>query len=250
MPRGGDRRPIQRPEGRDLDYAALLMHAMCADESEAGVRFNQERHALFQKWERLTSFLYRYQLHGWGEPPSTLEHFEKYFNLLVHPHSVEYPKPRALSPVELEQYNYRDCARDEALREIFVELQPYREGASQKNDLICNEIGTYLNDWVKEVYYAANPNIRRRRSSRSTIKQYSREVREFCLRSNLNAWWAGPAIHQSHFFSDEPFGIYLGGIFATNTYPIVVVPQVYGLTIDESQGEASWTYINNTTSHS
>ena len=68
MPRGGDRRPIQQPEGRDLHYAALLMHAMCIDESEAGVRFNQERIALFRKWERLVRCLNRYQLRGWGEP--------------------------------------------------------------------------------------------------------------------------------------------------------------------------------------
>jgi hypothetical protein len=57
LPRGGDRRRILRPEGRDLSYASLLMQAMCEDTSEAGIRFNHERERLYQRWERLVRAL-------------------------------------------------------------------------------------------------------------------------------------------------------------------------------------------------
>ena len=33
LPRGGDRRPIERSEGRDLSYASLLMKVMYKDTS-------------------------------------------------------------------------------------------------------------------------------------------------------------------------------------------------------------------------
>jgi hypothetical protein len=190
VPKGGDRRPIQRPE--DLEYAAILMHAMCIDESEAGVQFNCEREALLQRWQRLTSFLNVYESHGWGLPPNSLADFDKYFNHLIHPLPVAYPKPRPLTQAELRNYDFRKCASEEALEDIYAELQPqYLPGPPQEADTRYREVTTYLSHWVKQIIIDANPQQKPRRSSRSTVKQYLREVQDFCLRWHLDAWWVG-----------------------------------------------------------
>ena len=47
LSRGGDRRPIERSEGRDLSYTSLFMQTMCEDTSKAGAKFNEER-----QWRR------------------------------------------------------------------------------------------------------------------------------------------------------------------------------------------------------
>jgi hypothetical protein len=200
------------------------MHAMCIDESEAGVRFNCEREALLQRWQRLTSFLNVYESHGWGLPPNSLADFDKYFNHLIHPLPVAYPKPRPLGPAELRQYDDRAGAID-------VGLRTSEPGTPQEKKLLWVEEYASLDQWAKEAFDRANPGLKRRRSSRSTVKQYLKEVQDFCLRWHLDAWWAGPAIYQNHFFRlsigiEEPLeiyplGIFQQGAFISDTYPIV-----------------------------
>lgn len=203
MSKGGDHRPIIRPEGRDLHYASLLMQALCDDASEAGIPFNQEREALFLRWQRLIRTLSNYALPGWGEPPPTLEHFDKYFDLLESPRDVFYPRPRPLTSEELSQYQFRQQAASEAYDDLYIELHPYKEGTDQASNRIYEEAVSFILGWVNEVCRQANPNVKRRTSKRLMVKRYRHEVEDFCRRWHLDAWWAAPSIHKSHFMRVE-----------------------------------------------
>ena len=101
MPKGGDRRPIVRPEGRDLAYASLLCQAMVADTSDAGLEFNRERETLFQRWQRLIRALSRHNVPGFSSPPSTLDKIDDYLNQASFARPVHYPKPRPLTSTQL-----------------------------------------------------------------------------------------------------------------------------------------------------
>ena len=73
MPKGGDRRPIYKSEGQELNYASLLMQALAEDTSESGLAFNVEREQLFHRYERLVRVLIQHPPHGWGMLPSELD---------------------------------------------------------------------------------------------------------------------------------------------------------------------------------
>ena len=100
MSRGGDRRPIDCPHGRDLFYASMILNAMCEDASAAGRRFNREREAIFVRWERLLRVLSNYPVAGYPAPPRALDRSCDYLSVVSDARPTYYPKPRALTPEE------------------------------------------------------------------------------------------------------------------------------------------------------
>ena len=105
MSRGGDRRPIERSESRDLSYASLLMKVMYKDTSERGAKFNEERETLFLRWERLVRALVHHKVPGWANPPSSLDKIEGYLEVAAAARPVSYPRPRPLNDQETELEN-------------------------------------------------------------------------------------------------------------------------------------------------
>jgi len=84
LQRGGDKRRIIRPEGRELSQASLLMQALCEDTSEAGIKFNQEREQLFRRWRCLVAKLQNHSVSSRGPgPPAALDRYVEWLNLAL-----------------------------------------------------------------------------------------------------------------------------------------------------------------------
>ena len=240
MPRGGDRRRIIRSKGRYLDFASLLVRAMCEDTSEAGIRFNREREALFRRRERLLRVLTRYPVSGWGEPPSALDRMEEYLLMVQQGRVVYYPKPRPLTQEEQAHDRCRWDVADASLIDIHGELRAYLEAGDERATQIWEDACNYLYRWAGEVSRAANPGRRTRTSKREMVKMYRKELVHFFQRWRLNAWWAVPAFVQSHFSRVETgyggvLDSYVGGFLRKSTFTVSV--KLSGASEEDFQGD-------------
>jgi hypothetical protein len=226
MPRGGDRRPIRAPQGRDLDYASLLFAAMCEGSSKASKRFNMEREILFLRWERLLRVLGQYTVPGWGGPPSTLDRIENYLEIAAISRSVIYPSPRPLTVEEDRQVRYREAVAGEALEEIYWNLMPSQEGSSNETNQEWGDVTKFFLEWSAEPARGASAHCKKRVSRRTAVQRYRKEVADFCQNWRLLAWWAVPALVQSYFFRietgyDQILESYVRGVSEVAKFTIV-----------------------------
>ena len=187
MPRGGDKRRIIRSEGRDLSYASLIMQAMCEDTSEVGGKFNEERQALFLRWERLVRALVHHKVPGWANPPSSLDKIKGYIELAAVARLVSYPRSSS--------------------------------STDQKSDLQCGIVDPQGHSYAK-------PGRKSRISKRGMVRRYWEEASDFCSRWRLQTWWAVPGIVSSHFFRvetgyDGVLDSYISPSWDVETYPVV-----------------------------
>src|SRR5918996_2200008 len=239
MPRDGDRRPIRPTQGRDLDYASLLCAAMCEGSSEESKRFNLDRENLFLRWERLLRVLICYQVPGWAGPPSTLDRIESYLETAVVSHllrPVWYPKPRPVTAEEDRHLHLREAVASEALVEIYQDLRPYEGSSSEQANQEWEDVTSFLLHWVDETAREANAQCKIRNSRRTAVQRYRQEVADFCQKWGLHAWWAVPALVQSHFFRieagyDQLLGLYIKGAGEVPKFTIIV--QIPGTTEEQ-----------------
>ena len=226
MSRGGDRRPIDRSHGRDLSYAYLLLNAMCEDASAAGRRFNREREVIFVRWERLLRVLSNYPVAGYPAPPRELDRICDYLRAASDARPTYYPKPRALTPEEETIRQRRTEAADRTLQEQYVELKSYEGGSASDYNRKLEAAYASHQSWVDEVWIQANPGRRLRTSKISMVSKYREDLQAFCLRWHLNAWWAIPALVQSHYWRIETGRDGLLDYFATGFQSIFSFPIV------------------------
>jgi hypothetical protein len=196
---------LHRPEGRTLSYAALICHALVDDESPMGVKFNDERTALFRRWQRLVRVLSRCPVPGWGQPPAELGNVERWLGQAAVGRSVYYPIPRALTDVEEAEVQRREAIVEKATQKLAERLRDEygvnvgsSSGCCLAERIWKTEVRR-LHLWVKEVWDQANPDCKMRTSRHPMMRRYRSEVDSFCLRWHLKAWWALPTVVRSHF---------------------------------------------------
>lgn len=226
MPRGGDRRPIERLQGMDLSLATLLLKAMTKDISEAGERFNNEREVLFQRWERLVRVIDRHPPPGYGSFPSVLDAVENWLKGAAIAWPVLYPMPRQLTPEEQAEFKGREEVAQKLLGDLYPRLRQPVGPQNGEAWQTWNQAVTSLHSWTREIFLRANPGRLQRTSRRIGVRKYHEEVRDFCERWRLRAWWAVPAIVHSHFLRVRTglnglLDLYVVGTWNNNEIPIV-----------------------------
>lgn len=203
---------------------------MCADTTEAGKRFNQQRHNLFRRWQRLIRAMDRYQLPGMGSVPSEVQHIKPYFDQLELDHIVHaryYPQPRALTPEEEAEYRRRSDIGDQVLLELHQRIGSRYAARDQAAVAEWETACSQALQWANEVGRAANANAKKRLPKRRRfVAMYRSEVTSFCQRWNLDAWWAVPMMVQEHFHrlrivDFEPLGMHTV-TFNVSAYPLVI----------------------------
>jgi hypothetical protein len=204
-----------------------LLQAMRSDTSETGTRFNSERESLFRRSERLLHVLAYHHVRGWGGPPSSLDRINDWLKAAEAGFPIHYPKPRHLTSEEHSLLQYRENAATEALQGLYAELRPRLESQDNEARTIWQEACTSWNQWVNKVRLEANPRLKTRVSKHLAVRQYRREIENFCRRWQLEAWWAVPAMVQSHLFrietgNDGLLECYLVGVWPVTTFRIVV----------------------------
>ena len=197
---------------------------MRSDTSETGTRFNAERDSLFRRWERLLNVLAHYHVRGWGGPPSSLDRINDWLKAAETGFPIHYHKPRHLTSEEHSLLQYRENAATEALQDMHSELRSGLE--SQGKETLWQEACTSWNQWVNEVWLEANPRLKTRVSKHLAVRKYRQEIENFCQRWQLEAWWAVPAMVQSHLFrietgNDGLLECYLVGVWPLTTFRIV-----------------------------
>jgi hypothetical protein len=143
---------------------------------------------------------------------------------LLYP--VSYPKPRPLTEEETCQLRFREDVAREALGEIYQNLRPNQETSSEEASQEWEEVTSYLIHWAREPAREANAHCKIRRSRRTVVQRYRQEVEDFCQNWRLCAWWAVPALVQSHMYRietayDQLLELYIRGLGEVKKFTII-----------------------------
>ncbi|MDA1096253.1 MAG: hypothetical protein O3B84_03240 [Chloroflexi bacterium] len=180
-----------------MTYAAALLRAMEEEDSRAGRKFQDDLENLYQRWERLVQALDVHSSHGGSPgPPSTLDAYPVWIGGFQWELPREYPQPNPLTDEQRFEYQRRSAVFHRISARVHNFLLPY--SGDEANDVLWTTFAKEWWGWVSVPVRQANPNRRLRTSKRLTVRRYFRDVEEFCDRWRLRAWWAVPAILQSH----------------------------------------------------
>lgn len=208
MGSGGDRRPLERVGDHELRLAALLFRAIRDDRSRAAKEFEAQRIALGGKYQRLVGALLVYPVPGLGRGgPSTLFSVETYLQCVAIPRDTLYPSVPDPALEEAEAVAADIEQRQQTATAIFAQAwADITDCASQCDPTRIpgwNELSVELCRYVNAPWTRRFSHCRARRSKRRWVRQYVDDVRAFCSRWRLDAWWAVPAIIQSHFLDAQ-----------------------------------------------
>jgi hypothetical protein len=122
------------------------------------------------------------------------------------------------------------------LVEIYQDLRPYEGSSSEQANQEWEDVTSFLLHWVDEPAREANAQCKIRNSRRTAVQRYRQEVADFCQKWGLHAWWAVPALVQSHFFRieagyDQLLGLYIKGVGEVPKFTIIV--QIPGTTEEQ-----------------
>lgn len=207
MPRGGNRRRLRHQSGT-LHYAKLLLRSMLADGSDGGRAFQNELDELYARYERLLRALLNCGAGGsWGRggPPSPL-HLDTFFETLLIPMPVRYPRPRALSPAQAAESEERRWIADTVTMKAHHKWM--REGSTRAD---CDGATRFYRvrqavwAWALAVERLVNPSFRTRESDHRVVRRFLGEVSALCLHWRLDAAWARNAMID-HYFSRAAWG--------------------------------------------
>ena len=212
--RGGNKRALHPPDGRDLRCACLLFSAIWERTDKPGRRFSQEYERLRLRWSRLIETIV--SRNDGVTPFGALKDTDQILDLLELPsnRNLHYPKPRDLTAEEFSCWEWRRAIASDALNDLYVNLgsplqHPTDSDADRELWEIWEDACSFLLTWSDAPSYNANPNIKVKRWRRSdTIVRYRQEVADFCGRWRIDAWWAVPAVIQHHFFRAEDASIW------------------------------------------
>jgi len=233
--RGGNNRPLARTEGGELAYAKLLFDTIRRLKTKEARRFEAERVALFNRWKRWIVTIAPLAESLGCSPLYNLTHQDRFREALEQRPPVWYPPPRKLTDQELAEQAGRYRIGDEVEKELLRAMG--LAGHRRPRIPLDARLGIRdLRAWASEVWTTANPG-RKRRQSRPMVLRYYSEVEHFCEKWRLLAWWAVPAIMNSHF---------LGVALGDNRVLPVLVTEWSGF-VDEPlvvplPGASRWTY--------
>jgi hypothetical protein len=224
--RGGDHQHRQRVGTTDLHFAHELLRAMLNAEAPWTAEFRQEWDSLYARWRRWAKAAQRFaDAVSAGMEVHDLRNQKKFFETIKF-HRVEYPTPRSLTSEQFVQIRQLERICDAASQAWFRSFPhdghgerylPYRAALRATNRVY---------DLVYERNKLFNPG-RRTRTSNRLASRYNAEVAQFCLKWGLVAWWAAPAVIESHFSRAElgiaePLWVRVHEAFVVETFPIVI----------------------------
>ena len=159
-----------------------------------------EHHALDHRWQRLVHALYYCHLPGLptGGPGGVLD-VEQYLQLIRTGLPTLYSRPRALTTAEQAEHARLTRRAQQLLSALHsaMRVPPYQSDA--RATALWEDVTSRIEAQRSTVWQRANPGRKRRYSRRRAVQRYVSEVATFCTRWNLQAWWAVPAVIDSHF---------------------------------------------------
>jgi hypothetical protein len=239
VPTGGDRRQAERSGDRKLWLASLLFAALDEDNSPAGRLYSAERLQLFKRYRLLLRCLVAYPVPGEVSlGPAVLQRAEEYLINSSLPRDHLYPRPVPLREEVRALAAERDrreaaCCAAYAARRAEIGHRYFTDPVVQAELHRLSEAHVI---YVGEPFDTAiRARYRTRRSRHQWPRRYLADVRAFCERWKLNAWWAVPSIIDSHFTRmrllvesngkvefDQTLGIFAGPAIELPRFPIVV----------------------------